>query len=256
MKKECLFRTLEETWRLFKQKCCASFVIIQPTINFKMPFTVKILDIKPLTHDVKQFKVEKPKDYTFTPGQATEVSINKKDWKEEKRPFTFTSLPKDDHLEFVIKSYKDHDGVTKEIDHLDVGDEFILDDSWGAIQFKGKGVFIAGGAGITPFIAIFKDLKDQGKLEGNRLFFANKTKEDVILESHFKDILGDNFISILDGEKVEGHEYGRVDEKFLKDHVKDFSQHFYVCGPDPMIKAVSNSLEKLGAKPDAITFEE
>lgn len=220
-----------------------------------MPDFVKILDIQRLTHDVKQFRVEKPKGYEFVPGQATEVAIRKKDWEAEKRPFTFTSLPSDSQLEFVIKSYHDHDGVTKAIDDLKVGDELIVDESWGAIQYKGRGVFIAGGAGVTPFIAIFKDLQKKGKLKGNKLIFANKTSEDVILKDWFRGLLGDDFISILDKEEKSGHQNGRVDKSFLERHISDFSQEFYLCGPDPMIKAVSKSLEELGAKPEAIVFE-
>lgn len=220
-----------------------------------MPNTLKILDIQTLTHDVKQYKVEKPDGYSFVPGQATELAINKEEWKSELRPFTFTSLPEEDHLEFVIKSYADHDGVTNQMDRLVVGDELIVNDSWGAIQYNGKGVFIAGGAGVTPFIAILKELKEKGKLSGNRLFFANKTKNDVILEGYFKEILGEDFISILEKETVSGHENGRIGKEFLEKYVKDFSQHFYVCGPDPMVKAISETLEKLGANPEAITFE-
>ena len=226
------------------------YIQLNTTMN-----TVKILEIQKLTHDVKQYKVEKPSGFEFTPGQATEVAINKSEWKQEKRPFTFTSLPEDEHLEFVIKSYHDHDGVTNQLDHLKPGDELLIDDSWGAIHYKGTGVFIAGGAGITPFIAIIKSLKSKEKLDGNSLIFANKTQKDVILESYFRDNLEENFVSILDEEEVSGHESGRVDEEFLKKHVSDFSQHFYVCGPDPMVKAISKTLEKLGAKPDAITFE-
>ncbi|GMQ30864.1 FAD-binding oxidoreductase [Algoriphagus confluentis] len=216
---------------------------------------VKILGIESLTHDVKQFKVEKPTGYSFTPGQACEVAINQEGYREEKRPFTFTSLPQEDHLEFVIKSYHDHEGVTKKIDSLQVGDELIVDDSWGAIEYKGQGTFIAGGAGITPFIAIFRDLLEKGKLKGNRLFFANKTAKDVILEDWFREILGDDFISLLDKEEKSGHVQGRVDKEFLKKNVTDFSQEFYVCGPEPMIEAVSKSLEELGANPEAIVFE-
>ncbi|MEO8414269.1 MAG: hypothetical protein ABI472_11450 [Ginsengibacter sp.] len=37
---------------------------------------VKILGIQQVTHDVKSVRLEKPKDYSFTPGQATDVSIN------------------------------------------------------------------------------------------------------------------------------------------------------------------------------------
>nr|WP_091691109.1 FAD-binding oxidoreductase [Algoriphagus locisalis] len=220
-----------------------------------MTYISKILDIQTITHDVKQYKVEKPKGYSFVPGQATEVAINKPEWKEEMRPFTFTSIPEEDHLEFVIKSYADHDGVTNQLDKLSVGDELILDDSWGAIQYKGKGVFIAGGAGINPFIGIFKDLEAKGELIGNTLFFANKTAEDVILESYFRKALGNDFVSILEKEQAGGHQQGRIDQDFIQAHIKDFSQEFYVCGPDSMVKAISEILEELGANPDAITFE-
>lgn len=218
-------------------------------------YEVKIKELFSLTHDVKRIKTDKPENYNFSPGQATEVAINQKDWENEKRPFTFTSLPEDDFLEFVIKSYRDHDGVTKQIDSLEIGDELLIDDPWGAIQYKGKGVFIAGGAGITPFIPIFKDLVKKGEIEGNKLFFANKTGKDVIMESYFFEILGGDFISVLEKENLEGHENGRVNMEFLKKHIDDFSQSFYICGPDQMVKDITKYLENLGAEPEGIVFE-
>ena len=38
---------------------------------------VKIIDILRLTHDVRSYRVEKPVGYSFIPGQATDVCINK-----------------------------------------------------------------------------------------------------------------------------------------------------------------------------------
>lgn len=220
-----------------------------------MAYTVKITNILSLTHNVKEITTEKPKNYTFIPGQATEIAINMEGWINEKRPFTFTSLPSDDQLQFVIKSYRDHEGVTNKVDSLVEGDELIIDEAWGAIQYKGKGTFIAGGAGITPFLAILKDLKTKDQLYGNTLIFSNKTAQDIILESYFQKILGENFISTLTQENIEGHETGIVTMEFLNKHITDYSQEFYVCGPDAMIKDVSKYLEQLGAKPDSLTFE-
>ena len=95
---------------------------------------VKILDVTKVTHDVRGFKVEKPAGYMFTPGQATEVAINKDGWAEERRPFTFTNLPDDDHIEFTIKTYPERNGVTNQLRGLKAGDELILHDVWGAIS--------------------------------------------------------------------------------------------------------------------------
>lgn len=119
---------------------------------------VKVLESYFITHDVKRFKVERPKGYEFTPGQATDVSINAPEWEKELRPFTFTGLRQWAHLEFTIKIYAHHHGVTEQLRKINPGAELILHDVFGAIQYKGEGVFIAGGAGVTPFIAIIRDL--------------------------------------------------------------------------------------------------
>lgn len=221
-----------------------------------MAQTIEITDILSLTHDVKRIKTKKPKGYSFKPGQATEVAINKPGLQEQKRPFTFTSLPEDDHLEFTIKSYHDHNGVTHDIDSLLPGDSLVIDDAWGAIEYKGPGVFIAGGAGITPFISILRNLKQDGELLNQKLIFSNKTGKDVIMEADFQEMLGERFISTLTQEQVEGHEHGRVNMDFLKKHINDFTQHFYICGPDEMVHDISEFLGKLGASTDELVFEE
>jgi len=84
---------------------------------------VRVLEVEKITHDVLGIKIEKPAGYTFIPGQATEVAINDKEWINKKRPFTFTNLPGDDHLEFTIKTYPARNGVTNRLLNLRPGDE-------------------------------------------------------------------------------------------------------------------------------------
>jgi ferredoxin-NADP reductase len=216
---------------------------------------VKIISVESVTHDVKKFTIQKPEGYKFIPGQATELSINTPTLKNEKRPFTFTSLNDNKQLEFTIKIYDSHNGVTKELGKLKHGDELIIRDVWGAIEYKGEGVFIAGGAGITPFIAILRQLRVDGKIANNKLIFTNKTEKDIILKKEFTDMLGKNFITTLTDEKKEGSENGRIDYTFLKEKIDDFKQHFYVCGPPQFVTAISEALTQLGAKTDAVVFE-
>jgi len=217
---------------------------------------VKILKTEKVTHDVKRFQVQKPEGYSFTPGQATEASINTPELKDEKRPFTITSLNDEAELEFTIKIYKERDSVTKALDELKVGDEIIIHDVWGAIHYKGPGVFIAGGAGVTPFIAIFRQLYKNNKIEGNRLIFSNKTEKDIILKDEFEKMLGSNFYNTLTREKSDKYDNRRIDESFLKEQVKDFNQNFYVCGPDKFVQDIQTILSKLGASPESVVFEE
>lgn len=216
---------------------------------------VKILSIKEVTHDVKSFRIEKPSGYRFTPGQATEVSVNKPEWEKERRPFTFTSLTEEPTLEFTIKRYADHNGVTNQIHQLVPGDELILRDVWGAIEYKGPGYFIAGGAGITPFIAILRQLKKDGRASGNVLYFSNKTAFDVILEKELYEILGKDAHFILTKNETPGYEHGYINKAFLDTNITDLRKHFYVCGPDKMISDVNGALEQMGVQPDAVVFE-
>lgn len=191
---------------------------------------VKIISVEPVTHDVKRFKLEKPEGYNFIPGQATEVAVNKEGWKEEAHPFTFTCLNDWDYLEFTIKIYKDHKGVTNQLDQLKAGDTLIIHDVWGAIQYKGEGTFIAGGAGVTPFIAILRQLQKEGKTGSNQLIFSNKFRKDIILEDEFKEILGNNFINTLTQESTEGYDNGLIDATYLKEKIgNNIDQQFYIC---------------------------
>jgi len=216
---------------------------------------VKIKSIEHIIHDVLKIVVEKPQHYTFTPGQATEIAINKSGWKDKKRPFTFTCLPTDGYLEFSIKTYPSHKGVTNELLQLKKDDELILHDVFGAISYKGEGVFIAGGAGVTPFISIFRDLHSKKEVGANKLIFANKSKEDIILAQEFKSLLGDNFINILSDEKTEEYAFGQITENFLKVNISDFRQQFYICGPPPMMDAVQKQLSNLGINEKSVTVE-
>jgi len=222
----------------------------------------KILMTEFVTHDVKRFILEKPEGYKFISGQATDVAINKPGWIDKTHPFTFTSLNEDKVLEFTIKGYPlklypNHKGMTEQLHKLAPGDELILDDPWGTINYKGPGVFIAGGAGVTPFIAILRDLRKKNKLKGNKLIFSNKTKKDVILEKEFREMFDPNdLILTLTREKVAGYESSRVDSEFLKKHIKDFSQNFYVCGPKKMVEDLKRNLGEMGAKTDSVVFEE
>jgi ferredoxin-NADP reductase len=219
-------------------------------------YIVKILDSQYITHDVKRIVVERPKKYDFIPGQATDVSINLPEWKDNLHPFTFTGLKEWKHLEFTVKIYSNPKGVTHQLAKMHAGSELILHDVFGAIQYQGKGVFIAGGAGVTPFIAILRDLYKKKEIRGNKLIFSNKTASDIILEDEFTQMLRKDFIKVFTREHVIGFLDRRIDRDFLIENVPDFGVNFYVCGPDSFVKNINDLLLDLGAKTEALVFEQ
>lgn len=206
---------------------------------------IKIRSIDHPTHNVLRIMTDKPADFHYHPGQAIDLSINKPEWNEKRNPFTFTSIPEDDFLEFTIKTYPSHNGVTNKLLEAKVGDELIFHKVFGSIDYKGEGVFIAGGAGITPFLSIFKFLDKNNKVGNNRLIFANKTKADVIDEAKLKSMFGDNFAGVLSEEEVPGYEHGYVSESLIKKMGGDL-KYYYLCGPRPMMKAMEEHFAALG----------
>jgi ferredoxin-NADP reductase len=216
---------------------------------------VRIREIQNITHNCLHIVVDKPYYFTFIPGQAIEISINKLGWLNNKRPFTCICLPSEDYLEFIIKSYPSHKGVTNEMKFLKRNDELILHSVFGSIRYKGEGVFIAGGTGITPFISIFRNLNVTKKIGDNKLIYANNTKEDILLEEEFTSLLGDNFIPILSDENKHGYEHGLINTEFIKSNVADLNCYFYICGPQSMMKSIQSDLNDLGIKPEKIVTE-
>ena len=214
-------------------------------------FIVKILKIGTVTHNVKNFIIEKPEGYKFIPGQATDVSINAPELKNEKRPFTFTSKNSDLVLEFTIKRY---DGVTKKFHELNPGDEIILREPFGTISYEDEGTFIAGGAGITPFLSIFRDIGEEvaGK---SKLIFSNKTHKDIICERELKEMFKENVVFLLTDENKKGYIHKRINKNFLNKEIIDFNQYFYICGPPKFVKDIKRNLIKLGADKDKIIVE-
>jgi ferredoxin-NADP reductase len=220
-----------------------------------MRTTARILDIIPVTHDVKCFRFEKPAGFRFVPGQATDVSINKPGFENELRPFTFTALSTMPYLEFTIKRYPDHHGVTDQLHQLQPGDELIIGDAWGAIEYKGPGYFIAGGAGITPFIAILRQLYQEDRLAGNTLLLSNKTAADIIYETELLQMLGKQAVFTFTRENNPGFRHGHIDQAFIKDQAPDWHKHFYICGPDKMVSDLNAVLGELGVAADGLVFE-
>jgi len=213
---------------------------------------VKILGINQLTHDVKRFVIEKPKNYNFKAGQSTEITIDKPEFIEKKRPFSFTSLPQDPYIEFMIKKYKDHHGITEQLHKLKPGDKLIIREPFGDIKYKGPGIFITMGNGITPLLSILRSLKEE-ELKGNKLIYANKTQKDIVAEDELKHLLSSkNVIQILSREEKEGYHHGHIDKAFIKENIKNLNQYFYLTGNKMFTKELKKDLIDLGVKEEMV----
>ncbi|HET8700309.1 MAG TPA: FAD-binding oxidoreductase [Nitrococcus sp.] len=220
-----------------------------------MAYTVTLLRSGCVTHNVLRLTTTRPEEFDFVPGQGVRLVLTKAGWEKKGRPFTPTSLREDGVLEFTIKIYDDHDGVTRQVRSLRPGDTLQIGEPFGAITYRGPGVYIAGGAGITPFLAHLRTLAAEGKLDGHGLLFSNRTPDDVIEEHELRHYLGDRCVFTCTRESRPGYLNQRIDQDFLAEHISDFNQYFYICGPRPFNRDLNETLQALGVNPERLVCE-
>ncbi len=219
-----------------------------------MTFRLTLKQIEPITRDTHRLIFDRPDAFEYTPGQGVELHLLKDGWEDKGRPFTPVTLPGEPTLEFIIKSYPDHHGVTEQIAKMKPGDAVKMKGPFGAISDKGPGVFIAGGAGVTPMIAILRQrLHEHGTLAGSTLVFANKTEADIIWRDKFEAMEGLKTAFVVD-EAGASVPQQRLDRDYLRQFIEPDS-HYYLCGPPPMMDAVRNALHDLGVKDTQIIEE-
>ncbi|MCK0134748.1 flavodoxin reductase [Arenibacter sp. S6351L] len=217
-----------------------------------MNYTVKIIDKSWLTHNVMLLVFEKPQGFTHNIGQAIELTLNSRQFRNQFAPFTLVGSPEEKHLRLIIKVYPKHKGLTEALSKAKISDSLLITDAWDSYVYKGKGTFIAAGSGITPFLPMFWDLKNKNVVENHQLIYANRMTKDIILKDELNLLFKEHYYNILSEEQSAIYDYGRIDYAYLVSKIRVFDQYFYVCGPDAFMESVRKDLIRGGAKEDNI----
>ncbi len=105
-----------------------------------------------------------------------------------------------------------------------------------------KAVLLGGGVGVPPLYMLAKTLINEGKNVSVVLGF--NTKDEVFCEEDFKALGADVTVTTVDGS------YGV--KGFVTDALPEDYDHFFTCGPEPMLKAVYKATKTSGQ----MSFEE
>jgi cytochrome-b5 reductase len=245
---------------------------------------IRLIAKESLSHDVRKFR------FAITPGHTLGLKAGRhiilstmKDGKLLARNYSPVSAETEvGYFELCTKVYFPNEKfpqggqMSQYLDSLQLGDSVDVKGPIGKCFYSGPSeltilrgedgqtrqvpsiAMIAGGVGITPFLAIIRKIfanpADKTKVT---LLFANQTENDIFLRAEL-DALAEQHSNFklwytLDRPPPNwAYSEGFVTDEMIKGHLFEggvASSVFLICGPPPMVKfACVPNLEKLGVK--------
>lgn len=206
-------------------------------------------------------------EYAFTAGQYLTLSFDI-NGTEERRAYSLCSSPSEAILRVAVKEVEGGKVSTHINRNVKAGDvvkvlppqgNFTLETNSG--QAKSYVAFAAG-SGITPILAMAKDVTENEPNSTFHIFYGNKDGNHVIFKNALNELEGDNVKTTLIYSREETGEAltnGRITEnkaKALIIHNQLEEAHaFYMCGPEEMIMSATTGIEALGVDKSKVHFE-
>ena len=225
------------------------------------PLIVK--EIIHLTDDSIQLSFDlssTPKDlFSYVPGQYVSISVYI-DGKEERRSYSICSGP-NESIAIAIKRVENGVVSTWAKSQVAVGDSIYVAPPQGNFTWdKSKGfvVAFAAGSGITPMLSIAKHLEQNiGEM---RLYYGNKTRSSAMFLNELGKLKNTKTNFAFSQESIEGAVRGRWTKDAVSSLIKENltllkADAFYVCGPEQLIKDVTDLLTLFGVAKTKIHFE-
>ncbi|KAI8047191.1 uncharacterized protein B0P05DRAFT_566679 [Gilbertella persicaria] len=225
----------------------------------------KLVEKIPVNHNTNRYRFALPRktDLLGLPiGQHVTLVANV-NGVEVSRSYTPTSSDQDKgFFELIVKTYP-NGLMSQHLNNLNIGDKIAVKGPKGAFSYTPNMAreigMVAGGTGITPMYqiiaAILRNPNDKTKIS---LIFGNVTKSDILLESELEALAAkhpDQFTiyHVLNEAPDENWNQGVgfITKDILAERLSKCANDvkILVCGPPPLVKAVTNATTELGYEP-------
>ncbi len=221
-----------------------------------------------LTHDTKELhlKLVEPEEMDFLPGQYVQVQAPSPEGPVFRAYSVSSPTSRTRTIELVVRLVPG--GIASTYLHgLEVGDRVFFTGPYGEFRLaedrETELVCVAGGSGMAPMRCLVESLYERWPERRCWLFFGARGTRDVLYLDEYRELArrcpGFTVIYALSdplrrGEPWDG-ETGFIHlsvEKYLEPGVK---RQAFVCGPEPMIEAVTAVLREKGLGDEDIYFD-
>jgi propane monooxygenase reductase component len=223
---------------------------------------MRVEKIEALTHDIQRLVLSGP-TLDYHAGQYVDVRIPGSD---EVRSFSMANLPGGE-LEFMIKVYEE--GRFSRLlssGDLKPGDELEITGPYGVFTLRAKSdrplLFIGGGAGMAPILALLRSLAEQGSTRPAVYYYGARhihdlfhTEELATLEERLPNFRFVPALSECGGEEDWGGERGLITDVVARCETQLSEVDAYLCGPPPMVDAAIGLLVQNGVPESRVYYD-
>lgn len=233
-------------------------------------FEATVEDIVDLTSVIKLIRIKLPEgeEINFKPGQYVQLKAPLYEGNDEEvyRAYSIASSPKEkNYIELVIGYVPEGIATTYVHHHLKVGDSVHINGPYGDFYYQDNDremLLVAVGTGVAPILSILKHLKENNIKRKATFYFGAKTPDDLFMLDSFKELeetLYDfKFVPCL-SRATEEHNWdgfkGRVNNALDEFIESGDNKEAYLCGNEPMINSVTDSLTKKGIPEELIYYD-
>lgn len=199
----------------------------------------------------------------FNPGQFAWLTLGRSPFSIREHPFSFSSSAMEsDRIRMTIKELGD---FTSCIGEVEPGTRAYLDGPYGAFTIDRLGaagyVFIAGGVGITPVMSILRTMADRGDARPVLLIYGSRTWDEITFREEIDGLperLHIEVVHVLEEPPDDWQgEGGRITAELMARYLPEnrMQLEYFICGPEPMQKAIKTALDRLGLPMEQVQSE-
>lgn len=223
---------------------------------FDQEIEYEIVKIKTLSSDIFELEMVSSgnKILRFEPGQFIFIRFVSSAISAESHPFSLVSCSVEKKLRLAIKNLGD---FTEKIKNLKPGDKALVEGPFGGFLYKKAAsknqIWIAGGIGITPFLSMSEDLRNDKDYKID-LYYAVKNSNEAIFLEQLNEIslINKNFKVI----PWYSEQRGRLSGEIISLSSKNIDyKDIFICGPPVFMESLIDQFRKIGIKTEKIHWE-
>lgn len=195
----------------------------------------------------------------FLPGQYVNLKVP---GSEQSRAYSFSSLQKDGEVSFLIRNVPGGLMSSFLTSLAKAGDNLSLAGPLGSFYLRPIQrplLLLAGGTGLAPFTAMLERIAETGSEHPLHLIYGVTNDFDLVeldrLQALAARIPNFSYSACVASPDSQYPQKGYVTQHIEPSHLNDGDVDVYLCGPPPMVEAVSQHLREQGITPTNFYFE-